>query len=128
MGRYISLEKKIANSKDLYYDALSLSQKGWHDGQDDPLPFVKYILGIIISAYRDFEERAELVSAGKKQAAIDLVRSAVATRIGKFKKSDIVGLCPSISASGVERSLKKLCTSGEISMHGSGRSVYYVRE
>lgn len=128
VGRYISLEKKIANNKDLYYDALALSQTDWHEGKDDPLPFVKYLLGTIVSAYRDFEERAELVSRGKKQTAIDLVRSAVSTRIGKFKKSEIVELCPSISASGVERSLKRLCSTGEISMHGSGRAVFYVRE
>lgn len=128
VGRYISLEKKIANNKDLYYDALSLSQADWHEGKDNPIPFVKYLLGTIISAYRDFEERAELVSMGKKQTAIDLVRSAVSTRVGKFKKAEIIELCPSISASGVERSLKKLCNSGEISMHGSGRAVFYVRE
>ena len=126
VGRYISLEKKIAGSKDLYYDALSLSQSGWHEGKDDPTSFIKYILGTIISAYRDFEQRAELVS--EKQAAIDIVRSAVATRIGKFKKTEILELCPSISSSGVERSLRKMCDNGEISMHGSGRSVYYVRE
>jgi Fic family protein len=126
VGRYISLEKKIANNKGLYYDALSLSQTGWHEGKDDPLPFIKYILGTIISAYRDFEERAELVSG--KQTALEIVRAAVITRIGKFQKSDIRALCPSISASGVERSLKTLCEAGEISMHGTGRSVYYVRE
>ena len=126
VGRYISLEKKIAGSKDLYYDALSLSQSGWHEGKDDPTPFIKYILGTIISAYRDFEQRAELIN--EKQTAIDIVRSAVATRIGKFKKAEILELCSSISASGVERSLRKMCDSGEISMHGSGRSVYYVRE
>jgi Fic family protein len=126
IGRYISLEKKIASSKDLYYDALSLSQSGWHEGQDDPLPFIKYLLGTIISAYRDFGDRAELVS--ENRSALDVVRSAVSTEIGKFRKADIRALCPSISASGVERSLKKLCETGEISMHGSGRSVYYVRE
>lgn len=125
VGKYISLEAKIAKNKNLYYDALELSQAGWHEGNDDPTPFVKYLLGTIISAYRDFEERMEIV--GDKDCAMDIVVKAVATRIGKFKKSDIASLCPSISASSVESSLKKLARNGAIEKHGSGRATFYTR-
>ena len=31
VGKYISLEAKIAVNKDLYYDALAKAQNGWHD-------------------------------------------------------------------------------------------------
>ena len=61
VGKYISLEAKIAKNKDLYYDALSASQDGWHEGADDPVPFIKYLLGTILAAYRDFEDRFSLV-------------------------------------------------------------------
>ena len=61
VGKYISLEAKIAKDKDLYYDALAQSQNGWHDGNEDKLPFIKYLLGTILSAYKDFQERFELV-------------------------------------------------------------------
>ena len=57
VGKYISLEAKIAKNKDLYYDALSASQDRWHEGEDDPVPFIKYLLGTILAAYRDFEDR-----------------------------------------------------------------------
>lgn len=53
VGRYISLEAKISKIKDLYYDALFESQKGWHEGNDDPTPFVKFLLSIIEMAYED---------------------------------------------------------------------------
>ena len=72
VGKYISLEAKIAKNKDLYYDALSASQEGWHEGKDDPVPFVKYLLGTILAAYRDFEDRFALVET--KLPAIETVR------------------------------------------------------
>jgi Fic family protein len=126
VGRYISLEAKIAKNKDFYYEALQQSQTGWHEGTDDPTPFIKYMLGTVISAYRDFEDRVELVD--EKLPSIEMVRSAVRQKIGKFKKADVLELCPSLSAASVERSIKALCHSGELSKHGSGRSTYYLRE
>jgi Fic family protein len=126
VGRYISLEAKIAKNKDFYCEALQQSQTGWHEGTDDPTPFIKYMLGTIISAYRDFEDRVELVD--EKLPSIEVVRSAIRQKIGKFKKADVLELCPSLSAASVERGLKALCHSGELSKHGSGKSTYYLRE
>lgn len=125
VGKYISLEAKIAGNKDLYYDALGASQGGWHDGNDDPTPFIKYILSTILAAYKDFEERFSIVET--KLSATDMVRKAVETRIGKFTKQDIYELCPSISISSVEGGLRKLVASGEIKRIGSGKDTHYVR-
>lgn len=88
VGRYVSLEKKIADLKDLYYDSLNMSQNGWHEGEDDPTPFIKYILKTIIAAYKDFEERIEIIDI--KEPAIEQVRAAVYKKIGKFTKSEIM--------------------------------------
>ena len=125
VGRYISLEAKIAKTKDLYYDALSAAQVGWHEGKDDPSAFVKYILGTVISAYRDFEDRMELVS--EKLSALEMVRKVVRSQIGKITKSQVLSLCPSLSASSVEAALKKLVQSGELTKQGGGRSTFYIR-
>lgn len=125
VGKYISLEAKIAGNKDLYYDALQLSQNGWHEGAEDPTPFIRYLLGTVISAYRDLEDRMEII--GQKRPAIDTVREAVKQKIGKFRKAEICELCPSISAASVERSLKELCQTGEITRGGSGRATFYIR-
>lgn len=124
IGRYISLEAKIADTKSDYYDALEASQTGWHEGSDDPTPFIKYLLGTIVAAYRDFEDRMELVAP----SPLDTVRNAIRTRIGRFTKSEIAGLCTSMSAASVERHLRALCETGEIEKHGGGRSTYYVRK
>ena len=125
VGKYISLEAKIAANKDLYYDALRESQKGWHDEKEDVLPFVKYILGIILAAYRDFEDRFSIVE--ERLPAIDMVRKAVGQKIGRFTKQDIRELCPSLSVSSIEGALRQLTASGEIRRGGSGRSTFYYR-
>ncbi len=125
VGKYISLEAKIAQHKDLYYDALYAAQQGWHEGKDDPVPFIKYLLGTIIAAYRDFEDRFALVET--KRSALETVRLASMNKIGKFNKQDIRELCPSLSISSVEGALRKLVESGELKREGIGKSTFYYR-
>ncbi|MDD3417740.1 MAG: Fic family protein [Lachnospiraceae bacterium] len=125
VGKYISLEAKIAQSKDLYYDALARSQDGWHEGCEDTIPFIKYLLGIILAAYKDFEDRFSIVET--KLPAIDMVRKATQNKIGRFTKQDIRELCPSLSISSIEGSLRKLVKSGELAREGTGKSTCYLR-
>ena len=125
VGKYISLEAKIAQHKDLYYDALAASQIGWHEGTDDPVPFIKYLLSTILAAYRDFEDRFALVEA--KRSALETVRLAAQNKIGRFTKQDIRELCPSLSLSSVEGSLRKLVEEGELKREGKGKNTFYFR-
>ena len=125
VGKYVSLEAKIAKNKDLYYNALSLSQEGWHEGTDDPLPFIKYLLGTILAAYKDFEDRCALVET--KRSALDRVRLAIQNKIGRFTKQDIRELCPTLSLSSVEGALRQLVALGEIKREGQGKGTRYVR-
>lgn len=125
VGKYISLEAKIAKNKDLYYDALYASQENWHEGKDDPVPFIKYLLGTILAAYRDFADRFALVET--KRSALETVRSATMNKIGRFTKQDIRELCPSLSISSIEGALRKLTASGELKREGTGRSTKYCR-
>ena len=125
VGKYISLEAKIAKHKDLYYDALGASQHGWIEGNDDPVPFIKYLLSTILAAYKDFEDRFKIVE--KKLPAIDMVRKAINEKIGWFTKQDIRELCPSLSVSSIEGSLRKLIELGEIKREGNGKDNKYAR-
>lgn len=125
VGKYISLEAKIAKNKDLYYDALEKSQYGWSENIDNPEAFIKYLLGTIISAYRDFEDRFNIVSGNK--SALDMVKTAISGIIGKFTKAKIHELCPSLSISAIESALRKLIDNNEITRHGIGKSIFYTR-
>lgn len=125
VGRYISLEAKIAKNKDLYYGALRKAQDGWHEEKEDAVPFIKYLLGTILAAYKDFEERFELIE--EKLPALEMVRKATQHKIGKFIKQDIRELCPSLSVSSIESSLRTLVKDGDLMKGGSGKNTFYVR-
>ena len=126
VGKYISLEAKIAKNKDLYYEALEKSQIGWHEGTENFVPFIKYLLSTILAAYKDFEERFSIIE--DKVPAIDMVRKAILNKIGKFTKQDIIELCPSLSLSSIEGSLRGLVKNGEIIRLGAGKKTHYVRK
>lgn len=125
VGKYISLEAIIAKNKSEYYTSLNIAGKGWHDEKEDNIPFIKYLLGIILSAYQAFEDRFSIVE--EKIPALEMVRKATYQKLGRFTKQDIRELCPTLSVSSIELGLRKLISEGEINREGSGRSINYVR-
>lgn len=125
VGKYVSLEAKIAKNKDLYYDALGQAQIGWHEGTEDAVPFIKYLLGTILAAYKDFGDRFALVET--KLSALETVRHATMNKIGRFTKQDIRELCPSLSVSSIEGALRKLVAFGELKREGTGKNICYYR-
>ena len=124
VGKYISLEANIFKIKDLYYDALFESQKGWHEGIDDLTPFVNYLLSIIEMAYEDFEDRVKLIY--NKASAYELVDNAIKKKLGKVTKSNVAELCPSLSISAIEKAIAKMVEEGRLEKMGSGKTTYYV--
>lgn len=125
VGKYISLEAKIVRNKDLYYSALSQAQHGWHEGTEDVVPFIKYLLGTILAAYKDFEDRFSLVET--KLPVLEMVRQASMYKIGRFNKQDIRELCPTLSNSSIEKAFRDLIALGEIQKEGKGKGTCYFR-
>lgn len=125
VGKYISPEAKIAKNKDLYYNALSQAQHGWHEGTEDVVPFIKYLLGTILATYKDFEDRFSLVET--KLPALEMVRQASMYKIGRFNKQDIRELCPTLSNSSIEKAFRDLISLGEIKKEGKGKGTCYYR-
>ena len=128
VGQYISIEKAIADTKETYYEVLQQADQNWYEGENDPKPFVKYMLGIILSCYREFESRVTFAeSTGKKSKAYDIVKAYTRKTLGKFSKQDALLSCPSLGSSSVESALKKLVEEGVIIRTGSGRKTMYMR-
>ena len=125
VGRYISLESLIARDKAAYYEALNKAGVNWHDGNEDVVPFIKYLLRIILAAYKAFDDRFSIVE--NKLSAVEMVRKATLQKLGRFTKQDIRELCPSLSISSIEGSLRKLVEEGELRREGVGRSTKYIR-
>lgn len=126
VGKYISIEKEIEKTKDQYYDALQLSDLGWDKEENDPTPFIRYMLQVILACYQDFEERVGLMAERKGSTAYDVVKAYAENHIGKFQTADVLAHCPSIGKSSVQASLKRLTEEGFLERHGTGRATYYI--
>ena len=125
VGKYISIEKAIEQTKTTYYEALEDSSYGWHENENDYGHFVRYMLGIVLGAYREFKERVQIVSESKASKP-ERVREIIKNTIGKVTKSQILDQCPDISDVTVQRALADLVKSGEITKIGGGRYTSYI--
>ena len=128
VGKYISIEKQIEKTKDLYYDALEASDANWHEEKNDPIPFLHYMLSVILACYTDFEERVGMMSElGKTSTAYDIVKKYVEEKVGTFTSADVIAHCPSVGRSSILAALKRLVEEEKILKHGIRKGSRYVR-
>ena len=125
VGKYISIEKIIDDGKDSYYEALQQSSYDWHEGTNDYLPFVRYMLGIILAAYRDFSARVELLTT-KGLSKPGRIREVIRGTTGKITTAQIMEKCPYISHITVQRALAEMMSNNEIIKIGGGRYTSYA--
>lgn len=125
VGKYISLEKVIEQSKETYYETLQQSSFGWHENENNYAPFVRYLLGTIVAAYRDFSDRVQFLTT-KGLSKPDRIRELIKTTLGKITKTEIMEKCPDISQATVQRTLIDLQKQGEILKLSGGRYTAYI--
>ena len=128
VGKYVSLEKQIENTKDVYYSILQDIDVGWHEEKNDPTPFIRYTRELLLACYTEFEDRVGMMdTSGAKSSAYDIVKSYIDKKIGKFTSSDVLTNCPSISRASVFNALKKLTEESYVDKYGVGKKAYYVK-
>lgn len=125
VGKYISIEKLIEISKDTYYEALEVSSKEWHEEANDYEPFVKYMLGVIVNAYKDFSSRVWMLTTSNLSKP-ERVREVIKETLGTITKADILKKCPDISQITIQRALAEMVNQGEIIKIGGGRYTKYT--
>jgi Fic family protein len=127
VGRYISLERIIEQNKDRYYETLEQSSAGWHDGRHDPWPCINYLLYILKTAYKEFEERVGQVKSprGEKTALVD---QAIARASGAFTLADLERACPGVSRDMVRRVLRDRAKEGKVECLGRGPGAPWRRK
>ena len=123
--KYISIEKVIETTKDTYYEALQSSSQGWHEEENDYAHFVRYMLGVILSAYRDFSSRVRVLTTSGMSKP-DRIREIIKDTLGKITKTEIMQKCPDISQVTVQRTLNDLIKNGDIIKIGGGRYTSYI--
>ncbi len=123
VGRYVSLERIIEESRETYYETLERSSQGWHDDAHDPHPWLQYFWGTLLRAYSEFEERVETLKGSKTEQ----VRQAVTRRTGPFTISDIEADCPGVSRDMVRHVLRQMKEGGVVAVEGRGPGARWRR-
>lgn len=125
VGKYISIEKIIERTKESYYAALEQSSHGWHEGENDDLPFVRYLLGVILAAYREFSERADKF-IGQNPSKPERVREILKASLKPMTKREIADQNPDIAEITIQRALINLVQEGAVIKIGGGRYTKYI--
>ena len=126
VGKYISIERLIESSKETYYEALQGSSSGWHDNNNDYIPFVRYYLGVLQKSYNEFEDRVVYLSQ-RGLSKPDRIKAFIDSRVGKVTKRDILEACPDVSTVTVERTLTALVKTGYLVKTSGGRTTAYIK-
>jgi Fic family protein len=126
VGKYISIEMIIEKTKETYYEVLQDSSTDWHEEKNSYLPFVKYYLEVILSAYKEFSSRVEFIQ-NRSLSKPERIRVLFDNTLQKLSKRMILEKCPDISASTVEVTLASLLKKGYIIKTGAGKNTAYIR-
>ena len=125
VGKYISIERMIENSKELYYECLRESSENWYENKNDYIPFVKYMLGVIVGAYREFSSRIKLLMT-QNISKPERIEEIIKNTLGTITKKEIAEKCPDISVVTIQRTLAELLTAEKILKIGGGRYTKYT--
>ena len=121
VSRYVSLERLIEERKEEYYDILGKCSQGWHEGENDILPWWNYFLSILRQAYREFEEKIK--STEKHSAKSDYVRQLICSQVEQFKLAELSQQLPSVSSQLIKKILSELKAEGILTLRGRGRGA-----
>jgi Fic family protein len=127
VGRYISIERVVEQTKEDYYETLQRSSAGWHEGQHDIQPWLAYTLSTMRSAYREFEERAERARP-RRGTKTELVEAALEHVSGSFGIADIERQCPSVGRDLIRRVMNRWRDEGRLVMLTRGRDARWQKQ
>ena len=125
VGRYISLERRFLETSETYYETLERSSQGWHDNEHDAMLWVRYFWGVILSAYREFEERVGNIEAGSGSKS-KRVREAVERKIMPFRSAELKREVPDVSRDTIRMVLREMKKEGAIRSEGHGRGARWI--
>ena len=127
VGRYISLEGAIEQTKEGYYDSLYASSQGWHEAQHSLVPWWEYFVGVmLVRAYRDFEDRIGVTTA-RRGAKRDMIREAVKRLPARFRYADLERAVPAVSRPTIARALRELRVDGVVRCVKPGRDATWEK-
>jgi len=127
VGRYISFERIVEQTKEDYYKTLKASSSGWHEGTHDVMPWFNYLLSIWRRAYREFEEQAGR-QRPQRGSKTEMVEYALGNMISPFGIADVEQLCPNVSRDTIRLVMNRWREQGQLEMLGKGRDAKWRRK
>lgn len=125
VGKYISIEKIIEDTKSEYYRVLKESSIGWNENKNDYGPFLNYFLEVVIKAYNSLNDRLGVV-AHQQLSANELILRVMQEKIAPLSRSELVALIPQYSDISIRRALVELRKAGKIKLIGKGPASKYA--
>ncbi len=126
VGKYISLERIVEQSKETYYESLNKSSQKWHQAKHDIFPWFNYFLGTILNAYKEFEERAKNIKPARG-VKTEIIEALIKKQQGEFTISDVEQAAPNISRVLIKKILNKMQIEKQIKSIGKGRTAKWIR-
>lgn len=127
VGKYISLERIIEDTKETYYQALYESSQGWHQGKHNMEPWWNYFLGVMLrTAYREFEERVGSIQSARGAKGA-LVLAAIERLPRKFTVSQLIEKCPTVGVDYIRKVLRAQRLAGKIKSTGRGPDAGWIK-
>jgi Fic family protein len=126
VGKYISLERIVEQSKETYYETLEQASKGWHEQTHAVGPWLRYFYGILIAAYKEFESRVGVFREDGSKT--DQIKALITRAVKPFSIADIEQACPNISRDMIRFVLRELRDSGVVYATGKGRGAKWVKK
>ncbi len=126
VGRYISLERLIEENKERYYETLNISSNRWHVSENNPWPYINYLLFILKTAYKEFENRIGQIKAPRGEKT-ELIVQAIEKTMGPFRVADVQKACPGVGLDLIRRIMKRLRSEGRIECLGRGQNAEWQK-
>ena len=122
VGRYVSLERIIEQTRDSYYASLRASSEGWHEGNHTLLPWLEYFFGVVLAAYRELDKRLTVAAMPTKG---ERVRLAIEQLPDRFTFAEVERACPGVSQPTIRLAMQQLRKSGKIENVRAGRNAIW---
>ncbi len=125
-GKYVSFEEQINKYKGYYYEALRLSSIGWHENENNYMPFIENFLSTLYMCYKELDKRFAVVNE-KKISKSARIEATVLNSLAPISKKEICEILPDVSPTTIEMVLGKMVKNGQIDKIGSTRNIKYIR-
>lgn len=125
VGKYVSFEERINESREYYYEALHDSSAGWHTNENSYTEFMKNFLSTLYKCYKELDKRFSTVN-GKKLRKKERIEQTVLNSVLPVSKAEICEILPDVSPTTVESVLGKMVRDGSVKKLGQARATKYV--